>query len=364
MRAISAAPAELTPAVPRSQARRWLLFVHQLPAQPSNLRVTTWRRLQQLGAIPLKQAVYVLPDTPGTREDFEWLKTEVQSAGGDVNVFAADNVDPWSDDALVDEFRRARQEAYAELARDAEGVLARLPLRRRRGSRAPAIGRLADIFRERLTSIDNIDFFGSAGRDRVLTLLQHLEERRRAGPGTETRPVSDTQATTTYRNRLWITRPRPGVDRMSSAWLIRRFIDANARFGFAPARDAVPAGAVPFDMFGVDFSHQGEGCTFETLCAVFGLDDPALSRIAAIVHDLDLKDQRFGTPECPTVGAMIDGLQLAHQSDSELLAHGITLFESLYRSFERSMRAAGPRPLARPHRGRTAAKRRPARRKR
>ena len=134
---------------------------------------------------------------------------------------------------------------------------------------------------------------------------------------------------------------------MASAWLIRRFIDPQARFGFASDRDTVPRGAIPFDMFGVDFSHQGDGCTFETLCTVFGLRDDALARIASIVHDLDLKDGRFGAPECATVGTMIEGLQLSHDDDDALLAQGMTLFESLHRSFERSMRPQGPRPLAR-----------------
>jgi len=113
--------------------RRWLLFIHQLPSHPSNLRVTTWRRLQQIGAIPLKQAVYALPDTPDTREDFEWLKTEVKAAGGDASVFAADNVDAWSDDALIEEFRRARQELYDELGRDVERALTRAASARRPG---------------------------------------------------------------------------------------------------------------------------------------------------------------------------------------------------------------------------------------
>ena len=88
-------------------AKRWLLFVHQVPSEPSNLRVRTWRRLQQLGAIAVKQAVYVLPDSPGAREDFQWLKTEIESAGGQASVFAADSVDAWSDDALIREFRAA-----------------------------------------------------------------------------------------------------------------------------------------------------------------------------------------------------------------------------------------------------------------
>jgi hypothetical protein len=134
---------------------------------------------------------------------------------------------------------------------------------------------------------------------------------------------------------------------MASAWLIRRFIDPRARFGFAADQRSIPEDAVPFDMFGVEFSHQGDGCTFETLCSVFNLHEAAISRIAAIVHDLDLKDGRFGAPEGATVGAMIEGLQLAYPDDDALLAQGMTLFDSLYRSFEQSVRSAGPRSLVR-----------------
>lgn len=345
--------------------RRWLLFVHQLPSNPSNLRVRTWRRLQQLGAIPIKQAVYVLPDTPSAREDFEWLKTEVKAAGGDASVFSADNVDSWSDDALIEEFRRSRQEAYASLARDVEKVLKRTSgARRRRGTRAPAIRRLSEVLRERLTAIGGVDFFGSAGRDRVTTLLKQLEERASETrlPTVSSKPASPADANT-YHGRLWVTRPRPGVDRMASAWLIRRFIDPQARFGFAADRAAVLEDAIPFDMFGVDFSHQGEGCTFETLCAVFGIQEPAVARVATVVHDLDLKDGRFGAPEGATVGTLIEGFQLAHVDDESLLAQGMALFEALYRAFEQSARSAGPRPVARPQK-RTSNGGKPVRRRR
>jgi hypothetical protein len=339
--------------------RRWLLFIHQLPSHPSNLRVTTWRRLQQIGAIPLKQAVYALPDTPDAREDFEWLKTEVKAAGGDASVFAANSVDAWSDDALIEEFRRARQELYEELGRDVEQALKRAASARRpKGTRAPALGRLVDIFRERLVAAEKIDFFGSAGRDRVLTLLRQLEDRI---SGTARQPAPSgagdhSGRKASFQGRLWITRPRPGVDRMASAWLIRRFIDRQAQFGFAADRESVPDNGVPFDMFGVEFSHQGDGCTFETLCSGFGLAEPALSRIAAIVHDLDLKDGRFGAPECSTVDAVIEGLQLAYQNDDALLEQGMTLFDSLYRSFEQSGRSTGPRVAARPTRQDRAAR--------
>ena len=134
---------------------------------------------------------------------------------------------------------------------------------------------------------------------------------------------------------------------MASAWLIRRFIDSQSRFGFSEDRGMVPEGAVPFDMFGVDFSHHGDNCTFETLCRTFGIVDDAVTRIAAIVHDLDLKDGRFSPPEAATVDAMIEGLQLANSDDDRLLSEGMTLFESLYRSFAHAARLVGPRPVAR-----------------
>ncbi len=211
MRTTAHADQSPNPTRSRPAARRWLLFVHQLPSHPSNLRVSTWRRLQQLGAIPLKQAVYVLPDTASAREDFEWLKTEVKGAGGDASVFAADNVDAWSDDALVEEFRRSRQDAYADLARDTEDALKRASgARRPRGARAPAIHRLLDIFRERLTAIDGIDFFGSAGRDRVITLLEQLEgHTMNANRVTTTSTPATSGDRAAYQGRLWVTRPRP-----------------------------------------------------------------------------------------------------------------------------------------------------------
>ena len=182
-------PAEVPVALPGT-TRRWLLFVHQLPASPSNLRVRTWRRLQQLGALPVKQAVYVLPDTAAAREDFEWLKTEVKASGGDATVFAADGVDSWSDDALVEEFRRSRQDAYLSLAEEVERVIERLDATRRpRRSRKPAVGRLVEGFRARFSALERIDFFGSAGRDRVATLLSALEDQARRHAEGGSRPA-------------------------------------------------------------------------------------------------------------------------------------------------------------------------------
>jgi len=345
--------------------RRWLIFVHQLPSRASNLRVRTWRRLQQIGAIPVKQAAYVLPDTPGSREDFEWLKTEILHAGGEVVVFAADCVDNWSDDALVDEFRRSRQEAYLALGRDVERALARQGApRRRAGTRTPAVGRLLDVFRQRLVALERTDFFGGAGRDRVVTLLAQLEGHvAPSRHASATLPRGGRADVRRYQGRLWVTRPRPGVDRMASAWLIRRFIDPRARFGFVTDREAAAHDAIPFDMFGAEFTHRGDQCTFETLCALFAVDEAAVSRLAGIVHDLDLKDGRFGAPEGPAVAMVMEGLQLAYADDQELLGQGMVLFEALYRAVDQALRLAGPRPVtgrrkqAAPARSRTRAAR-------
>jgi hypothetical protein len=321
--------------------RRWLLLVHQLPSTPSNLRVRTWRRLQQLGAVAVKQAVYVLPDSAGAREDFEWLKSEIVGAGGAASVFAAASVDAWSDDELIDEFRRARRAAYDELTSDLEQILRRVgPRGAGRRARAPVPRRVVDGLRERLAAIEHIDFFGSPGHERAIALLDELDARLNVA----SRPDSPQQdegpgaGAVQYRRRLWVTRPRPGVDRMGSAWLIRRFVDPAARFGFAADRDRVPRSAIPFDMFGAEFSHQGDRCTFETLVERFSIRDPSVDRLAAIVHDLDLKDSRFGAPQAPTVAMAIEGLQLAEADDDVLLAQGMVLFEALYQSIAQSAR--------------------------
>lgn len=337
--------APVRPAAARG-SHRWLLLVHQLPAKPSNLRVRTWRRLQQIGAVAVKQAVYVLPDSPSAREDFEWLKTEIESAGGQATVFAADTVDRWSSDELTDEFRRARENDYTTLARAVEHALT--GARRRRAPRRSrrAASRIVETFRQRLTAVEGIDFFGSAGRDRVATLVSELQQTLSGDLHADDGTAPTHHTRDSFRGRVWVTRPRPGIDRIASAWLIKRFIDPQARFGFV---DQPPAtgDAVPFDMFGVEFTHRGEGCTFETLAHTFAISDAAVGRLGAIVHDLDLKDPRFGAPETSAVGALVEGLQALYADDHALLDHGMMTFEAFYRAFERAARRAGPRPVAR-----------------
>lgn len=331
--------AQRQPLASKPEARRWLMLVHQLPASPSNLRVRTWRRLQELGAVSLKQSVYVLPDSAAAREDFEWLKVEIEGSGGAASVFLADAVDPRGDAPVVEEFRSSRQAAYAELAAELQRLQrAGSPRKDRRSARAPD---LLARYRQRLAAIEKIDFFGSAGRDRVQALLAAIDGGSGGGSAP---PESPTPGE--FSNRTWVTRPMPGVDRMASAWLIRRFVDPAARFEFCTDPAAAPSGVVSFDMFGGAFTHEGSRCTFETLVARFAIADAAVTRLAAVVHDVDLKDGLFGAPDGPTVAAAIEGLQLACADDHALLEQGIGLFEALYRSFAKSTPKPGPRPVA------------------
>ena len=336
------APISVAPAAqntPENARRRWLILAHQLPSTPSNLRVKTWRRLQDLGAIAVKQSVYVLPDSPESREDFEWLRVEIEGSGGEAVVFAAHHLTADAETALVEEFRRSRQGAYTELAAELQRV--RPTAERRRGQ-----SQLRDIsrYRQRFQAIERIDFFGSAGRDRVASLLAALESKRTGSPQ---RPsTAGDRDAAQYQGRLWVTRPRPGVDRMSSAWLISRFIDPTASFAFVTDAKTAPADAVPFDMYGIGFGHEGDRCTFETLMLRFDINDRAVARLSEVVHDLDLKDGKYAAPEAATLGAAIDGLQMSCADDHLLLDQGMVLFEALYRSFSQQGRPPRPRPVA------------------
>jgi hypothetical protein len=306
-----------------------------------------WRRLQQFGALVIKQAVYVLPDSSEAREDFQWLKAEIEGVGGQVAILSADHIDGAADEALVEEFRRARQEDYASLAREIERSLkgTRGAASRGKGARRGE-QRPIHAFRQRLAAIERIDFFDSAGRDGVVGLIDQMALRM-SPARRSTRRSEATKANGAYRARLWVTRPGPGVDRMASAWLIRRFIDPDATFDFVRDREKAPHNALPFDMFGVEFGHRGTDCTFETLCEVFGITDPAVVRVASIVHDLDLKDGRFGAAESATIGAVIEGLRLTDGDDQERLDRGMTLFEALYRTFAQAAKQPRPRQVAR-----------------
>jgi len=311
--------------------QRWLVFVHQLPARPSNARVKTWRRLQQLGAIPVKNAVYVLPNSAQSTEDFEWLRGEVVALGGQASLFEASSINGVEEGQLIEHFRKARGEDFSRLNKDVKTLRTQL---RQSVRRVGTDVRALRTLRERYEQIRRHDFFSAPGGQEAQAALVELDAGARRPPAEPVKAPERHLDVRDYQRRTWVTRPRPGVDRFASAWFIRRFVDPGAQFAFATAPERLPD-AVPFDMYQTGgFKHEGDRCTFEVLQDRFGISNASVRRIGEIVHDLDLKDDRFRSPHAPTVGLLVEGLRASIPEDVDLLTQGIALFEALYLSFQ------------------------------
>ncbi|MFN7983717.1 MAG: chromate resistance protein [Vicinamibacterales bacterium] len=322
-------------------AQRWLLLALQLPARPSNARVLVWRRLQQLGAVAVKHAVYVLPNTMQALEDFAWVQREVTERGGHATVFSASTIEDVGNTELIEQFKAARAADYTAFLNELRRAFPRRAGRRRQDPR--------DLrsWRERLDHIRQIDFFSAPGSAEAEAGLEALERAARnlAVAGQEQRPLK-TLDRRSYAGRIWLTRPRPGVDRFACAWLIRRFIDPAATFLFSNGKK-IPADTVPFDMYEHEgFGHHGERCTFEVMQWRFAIIDRAVSRIAEIVHDVDLKDDRFHARHAAAIELLVNGLRETFTDDHALLEHGISMFDALYHGLSAATakrQTAGPR---------------------
>jgi hypothetical protein len=279
------------------------------------------RRLQQLGAVAVKNAVYVLPAGEQMAEDFEWLAQEIRRDGGEAVVAAARFVSGLTDAELIDQFRAQSDEAYGELASAARDAAAD-PARR-----AQAIARLE----LRLEQIMGRDRFGGI---RQADARAAVEELRRQ----ESAETQVSLASSAPEGAIWVTRQNVFVDRIASAWLVTRFIDRSARFRFVPPTGHVPAaGEIRFDMFEGEYGHEGDRCTFETLLDRFGLtQDGGLRALGELVHDLDLHDEKYGRPEAAGLLALLQGIVTRYVSDAERIEHGRRLFDQLYAHFTRT----------------------------
>jgi hypothetical protein len=323
----------------RASGDRWLMLLHQLPAKPAYLRVKVWRRLQALGAVTIKSSVYALPFSAEAQEDFEWLLREIRDGGGEAIVCEARLVDGMTDAEVRALFDRAREADYAEIAKEARELAKVIGRKPSREARAVASGRVTKL-RARMAQVHAIDFYGASGRETVDGLLKGLEARlQEFEPSIQDHNTMVAKADTLsdIKGRTWVTRTGVFVDRIGSGWLIRRFIDPEARFKFVPAKGYVPeAGELRFDMFDAEFTHEGDRCTFEVLLSRAGLErDPRLAAVGEIVHDIDMKDAKFARPEAEGIRALLAGLCGGTDDDETRLARGAAIFEDLYRSFER-----------------------------
>jgi hypothetical protein len=314
---------------------RWLLLIHQIPPKPDYLRVKVGRRLQRVGAVPVKNSVYVLPDTEQTYEDFQWIRTEILGAGGDASICRAEFVDGLTSEQIRRAFRDARDADYADLstaARELRGSLGSAGRDTPRGRPARPDEELARL-RKRFATVAAIDFFGAPGRGAAEDALRAAEVALR--PGQNPEESTGERAGGTYRGRTWVTRAGVFVDRIASAWLIRRFIDPAATFRFVSDAARVTPDEVRFDMFEAEFTHEGDRCTFETLLERFALADHALQALAEVVHDIDLRDEKFEREDAAGIERVLSGIVAAYPDDAARLERGGQLFDELYALFSR-----------------------------
>jgi hypothetical protein len=317
---------------PAPPSPRWLLLIHQLPPTPNYLRVKIARRMQRIGAVAVKNTVYVLPAAENTLEDFQWTMREIRSAGGEANLFEARVIEGLSDGEIEQLFSTARDEDYAGVVAEAKNLL-KVASRKKRD--AAQIGLDVQRLRKRTSEIGAIDFFGAPKGHAAAALLDQI-----ALSLSDTPPAPASPAPETFLGRTWVTRTGVHVDRMASAWLIKRFIDAEASFKFVPSKQYSPEnGEVRFDMFDAEFTHEGDRCTFEVLIDRMGLDDRALRAIAEVVHDIDLKDAKFDRTETPGLAVLIAGIAMAHRDDVQRIERASQAFDDLYVYYAKKGRA-------------------------
>jgi len=306
---------------------RWLILVHRIPPRPLYLRAKMRQRLADVGAVAVKNSVYLLPHGPDALEDLQWIAQEIVTGGGDAHLFAGDFVDGVASDAAVTQFREARNADYDALAADAQAAM-------KSARSAAAVAELAAAHARllrRLEEIRRIDFFDAEGRAAAEEALAAIETRLQKDRKEETRML---KAMPELRGKTWVTRPGVKIDRMASAWFIRRFVDPKARFRFADPGTPKKEGELRFDMVGGDFTHEEDRCTFETLIGRVGLPDAASGRavraIGEIVHDLDLKDGKYGRAEAAGVRMMLDGLMSRTENDDERIERALVIFDDLH----------------------------------
>ena len=316
---------------------RWLLLIHQIPPKPDYFRVKVWRRLQRLGAVAIKNSVYVLPKNDQTQEDFQWVLREIVEGRGEASLCEARFVDGLSDEQVEALFQEARGAEYDQIAEEARRF-AEIPLTNAQTEEMRRAKLEVDLVRlkRRLAEVVAIDFFGAPGREAATGLVSGLEARLTDKDSTLGADSARTFRREDLLDKTWVTRKGIYVDRMASAWFVRRFIDPNAQFKFVPAKGYKPLpNEVRFDMFEAEFTHEGDRCTLEVLIGRSGLRDSALIPIAEIVHDIDLKDAKFQRPETIGIERLVTGIAMANKDDDVRLERACAVFDDFYEYFRR-----------------------------
>ncbi|MBA2585492.1 MAG: chromate resistance protein [Chthoniobacterales bacterium] len=303
------------------ESDKWILLLYELPTKKSSERVNLWRRLKKFGALSLKTSAYLLPDTPTHFERFQWLAQQIRDGGGEATLIRVSEIENLSTEAVTALFNEARAADYQEMISSLTELL-----KQNRERKSETFQPSLDRFRARFSELREIDFFDSPRAHDVEMLLQRAASRHTRTKGSDRR-----LSRKDYSGKTWLTRPRPEIDRVGSAWLIEKFVDAKATFVFAASSSKYPK-AIPFDMLDVEFTHHGEDCTFETLLERFAIEDKGARIMAEMIHDADLEDDKFHRQECVGLQRLFMGWARLGLTDAEILDKGFACFDALHAS--------------------------------
>jgi hypothetical protein len=317
----------------------WLMFFYSVPSKPVSNRMKIWRKLIKAGAIQFKGAVYLLPYSEDHYDFFQWLVSEVTDMEGEAALVNVENIDTMKDIEIIGLFNQQRGVEYRSLEKRLDGLERKISSIRKGGGIKDTQNFMEEFDKsyKEYREIKKIDFFSSEAGNALKKKLELLGEDIKNISSTVTKKQHYTitpKRIEDYQNKTWVTRKRPFVDRMASAWLIKKFIDKKAIFRFIDEQGMEDLGkeTVTFDTRGGQFTHIGDMCTFETLVRVFGIRDKAIKKIGEIVHDLDVKDDKYKNPETKGIEDILIGIRKTSKDDAEALEKGIALFEMLYAS--------------------------------
>ena len=314
---------------------KWLFLVHQVLTPNSKERVKVWRAIKKTGAILYRNSVYILPYNKERLEDFQWVCQQINDSRGEASIFISSAENKKEDALMRTAFRKAREEEYASLLKSAEQFRNRIQSRDRKALTSNVRKRFekeAKQLRETFDEIQALDFLPGSHPTKLQQILFEILKWLSADVEISKPAPIQLRSIKDYQKKTWTTRDGIHIDRLCSAWLIRRFIDRSAKFVFAPEKK-LPANAIQFDVFGAEFSHHGEDCTFETLMKAFRIQDRALQNIAEIIHDIDLKDHKFGRVEASGLDLVIRSLGDFIHDDHQFLEIGSSILEGLYQFF-------------------------------
>lgn len=317
---------------------KWLFLVHQVLTPNSKERVKVWRAIKKTGAVLYRNSVYILPNSKERLEDFQWVCQQINDSRGEASIFVSSAENKKEDNLMRAAFRKARDEEYASLLKSAVRLRNKLQDKNRRvliSTVRKGFEKEAKQLRETFDEIRSLDFFSDSHPKQLLQTLTEISKLLSVDAETSKSTPIRICSVKDYQKKIWTTREGIHIDRLSSAWLIRRFIDRSAKFVFAPEKK-LPANAIPFDVFGAEFSHHGEDCTFETLMKAFRIQDRALQEIAEIIHDIDLKDHKFSRVEANGVDLVIRSLGDSIDDDHEFLEIGSSILNGIYQHFSKS----------------------------